>query len=389
MPKYSQRSLIQHEGETTGGSTMRTAAKPTPEHRYPRGYTPERQSAVSSALSKAPVVSKHHSHRDNPATKASPYLSSSEFFTPDPSLGTMGSPPQVRGNWKRTKEERHEVMSQQAHQAHVDAIARSTVPTEDLARMPSIHVESTGPGALGHYTSPGLGDLLVGDPHGEKHGRITIDPATTPSEMGHTLIHELGHHLDYHADPVKFNQRGWDRKTVPGTIDGGVASPALEGYAEGYAQRHVRNRGGETPPLSYRGFVTEPEFAERYTEASGGMKAHEHTTAQPKGYSPIHNPNQFQAHLFVRRAEIAESRTNKDYGQWSLESHSDEPLGTIKVGRGVPSDTSAEGFEPGDADVVRSMQWSGSKQETDPKTKRRVASAWNERYPNEPLDPKR
>ena len=358
---------------------MRAAAKPSAEHRYPRGYTPERQAAVFGSLADAPVQVSHHA----PAGGGSPYVSSKEFFTPNPDLAPMGNPAIQPGNWSRPHEgpdSVRAVQSNQARRAHVDAIARSTVPLSDLTNLPSFHVRPVHEGSAGHYINPGIGNLLEGDPHGQARGRITIDPNTSPAEMGHTLIHELGHHLDYHSDPDKFIERSNQRE---GLQHGGVASPALEGYAEGYAQGHVRTRGGETPRLSYKQFAHDRRFGERYEEASGGLKSSEH----PDVRSNYHLSTQMaphQAHLYQRDADIAETRTQQDFGQFPLRTHEGEALGTIRSGHGVPADVSAPGFKPGDAEIALSMRQHRPDVYDIPKEeKSRVAGAWNERYGDE------
>lgn len=383
MPKFSQRSLIQHEREIGAGDSMRQAAKPVDEHRYPRGYTPERQAAVSSALAGVEVVSKFHDHRSQDSTKASPYVSSSQFFTPDPAMG------EHQGNWKHTQEERHDIISEQARRVSVDTYARSTVPLEHLAHHPALHIEVTN-NAGGDYTNPGHGPYLEG-PYAPGHGRIRVNPRSTPDEASHTLIHELGHHRDFVNDPEAFEQRSWNRVSHPQV---GTASPGLEGYAEGYAQKHTRERGGGMAKrLSYRDFIPQHEFAHRYAEASGGMKAHEHPSVQPAQSRAM--PGVDEPHLYQRQADIADTRTEKDYGQFPLtvpwadrdpDFYDPVHLGTIKTGRGVPSNTAAEGFRPGDADIVQAMRWGGGaakKYAIPVEERKRVADTWNAKYPED------
>jgi hypothetical protein len=300
--------------------------KPTAQHRWPRGYTPERQAAVSSALSGT------ETHVSHSSRGPSPYLSSTKFFTPGPELSGG-----VRtGKWSREIEGPggvHEVQAQQAQRVHTDILARSTVPVEHMQNLPAIHVQSIS-GAAGTYEHPGrqttrhsMGQA-VPDPVSEQRGRITINPHENRS--GATLVHEIGHHIDYQADPWRFKERSTERAYT----EGFAASPALEGYAEGYSQGHtVPRRGESTPNLSYRGFIPHQEFQDRYKKASGGALPQEHPSLQ-KPPAERWNPH-YQPTLYGRNAEHKETSAPgyRDYGQHELRSHVGEgaSLGTIKV----------------------------------------------------------
>lgn len=398
MPKFSQRSLMQHEREIGAGDSMRQAAKPVDEHRYPRGYTPERQAAVSSAIrdeSTAGTSIQHETHVQyhSPDSDKSPYLSSKKFY---------GA--REPGHWSRDHDSIVQAQQEQAHRVHTDALARSTVPLEHMSSLPSFHIQAIQ-GAAGSYASP-MGDegkltrwengVPVHDSSSNVRGRITIDPNTTANELNHTLVHEIGHHIDHQNDPRAFYERSSGER-VP-TAFGGSASPSLEGYAEGYAQRHARNRDGSQPYLSYREFIPQASFADRYHQASGGMKAHEHSSAQPGGQTYSRPPDVHEPRLFQRDADISSTRTEDDFGQHPLSipwadrdpNHYDPvSLGTIKTGRGVPENRAAEGFHPGDAHIAAALSggMASAKYAIPLEERNRVASAWNQRFDDRRLNP--
>ena len=365
--------------------------KPTAEHRWPRGYTPERQAEVASRLPSPDVAY----HQPQHGGDQSMFLPSRPFFTPsedDPH----------RGKWSRSHEGIDTAQSEQAHRAITDVVARSTVPIEHLEAAPTLRVSKLAQ-AAGTYHHPGqelslwkMGES-VPDPEGSQRGRISVDPdATRRSFQERTVIHELGHHVDYQTDPERFMSRHqFESEPVVG---GGRASPKLEGFAEGYATAHYRPRRGEAPDptdRAYEDFQRNPHFQERYYGVAGQYRENKPSASSGAGTGAWPPKQGFQQHLFARREDVSTTMTEKDYGQWELEhvgaerdpAHYDPvELSTIKVGRGVPPEAERmqPGFEPGDQERVYKMQHRYG-EDVSPEHRQRIKSAWSRLYPNEPL----
>jgi hypothetical protein len=326
--------------------------KPTAEHRWPRGYTPERQAEVAEAMRRTP-----HEVILQKERPGSPYLATNTM-----NLKGVG--------WGQ-------VMEQQAGRArrvHTDVLARSTVPVEHMQGLPDIHVHPMEPGVAGSYTHPGqhLGEEAP-------RGRIRLDPML---EGGKTLVHEIGHHIDYQTDPEAFVGRGYQRRPVH---SGGTASPALEGAAEGYAQLHtVPRRGQEREPTSYEDFWRNPKFQERFYGVSGQLPRElESRKEAPAGWNPS---APFQQHLWMRAADISETNVQRDFGQWGTALEGGGELGTIRVGGGppAPSERYRTGFLAGDEERVKNMR-TFRRHDVPKEHRQRVARVWNALHPTEPL----
>jgi hypothetical protein len=311
--------------------------KPEGPGRWPKGYTPERQAEVAAAI---PAVEVSH-HNDPIPNRPGMFLSSKTHFTPsedDPHQGT----------WAGTKESRRAAGDTHGRNMITETIARSSIPSEDLQALPTFHVQNLQ-GAGGDYGSPGFpaNEMksnrqggYVPDPESMARGRIRIDPNASRAWNEHTLIHEIGHHVDYLRSPQEFE----DAPQVL-TSRGGIASPLLEGAAEGYAAaHHVPRRdapdGSYAANASYKEFHGHPEFEDRFRDVSGK------SVTEAMGPSPFSLGNrnmgqQFggQARLFVRSADRSETEAPgyQDYGQHKLRIDWDEgqDLDTIKLGRGV------------------------------------------------------
>ena len=363
--------------------------KPTAEHRWPRGYTPERQAEVREALDPTEVRVNYHT-----AVEGSPFVPSRSFFTPF-KPGDPGYDPARAGNrgkWSRPLEEIHQAQSGQAKRALTDMVARSTVPVADIQAPPTFHVESLV-SAGGLYHRPGLEterhDMgrMVPDPESEAQGRISLAPGASQ----HTVIHELGHHVDAAADPELFRDRSSlsDLRSRSGLR----VSPALEGFAEGYAFKHITPRRGEKldypKEAAYKELHPQPAFRERFTEAAGVSP--EEAMARPE--PPVSQPQMgHQMHLFSRDADYTESRIQADYGQFDLTADWDKepgewrgkPLEKDVIGGGVPKDVHFPGFEPGDEEHFQAIK-SHRAYDVPKETRKRLVGSWNKRYPDEPM----
>lgn len=227
--------------------------------RYPRGYTPERQAEVMTAL-RHPSSDSHGN--DDPVIR--PVHEIGPDWHPD----VAGVAKQMNAHHER---------------GVIDAIARSTVPAHHLTeRTQGTYKNQEGQMRLGHVL---VNDHMATDGGAEPHtaayfnsiakrwtdeGEQTHDAnsivmrdrfgehrtSDSPSrqyrgnggrgvqqtvslhadnERAKTLIHELGHH-DSHADDDW--EASMDRRDYRDPIVGGA--PAEEGYADNYADKHYR-----------------------------------------------------------------------------------------------------------------------------------------------------
>ena len=313
FPKPNPKPL--QPGQFSQG-TLFQQPKPSEQHRWPAGYSPERKAEISGALPTDIKV-------------ASTYRYGTGGVFKDPSEFNRGSTRQ-RASSRRA----------QARSVLVDTLARSTVPAEDITgqgrHTPNISIESMG-SAQGMYSSPGV---RVSRRKGvrtytpQEQGIIKINPsARERSGTEHTILHELGHHVDYETlGQDVFRMRA--RRRFRG------ASPSLEGAAEGYAAKHQTPRQGEelhyADVASYKNIQTFPSFQERFAEVSG--RTVEEAMAKPQHIGPQFDN---QMHLFSRDApsEVTSHPDYKDYGQhryykyWG-DTH-DETVGSITVGGGA------------------------------------------------------
>ena len=124
-----------------------------------------------------------------------------------------------------------------------ETVARSTIPSEHLARLTAeypqtVRLNGSLPDGTGSYSSNG-------------------DIEISPKEMDSTLIHEVGHAVDFDryatSDVMVRNkaipgeQSGQahyytDQRSEPGAM--GRQSATQEGFADAYADRHARGRDG-------------------------------------------------------------------------------------------------------------------------------------------------
>ena len=312
--------------------------KPTDEHRYPRGYTPERRDAVSKALGGPWEVDVHHHSGPGGGSKKSDYVASSNFFAPKPEMG------EHQGKWSRDNADVRKEQSKAAFRNITDVVARSSIPLSDLNPAPVFTVGKLND-ASGQYARPqpmmkrrDRNGKMGDDVQGSERGRIFLNPQTgSRAFRDNALIHELGHHADFQADPVAFKQRQGEGHVYDYT------SPSLEGHAEGYAFGHsAQRRSSPSDPkehLTYQQHHNDKRFKDRFAAASGGTSIDD-----AKGLSKVQFPSTArQSRLFERHAPSWATDAAPDYGQFPLvHGGTSEPIDTIKVGRGVAKKWSYE-----------------------------------------------
>lgn len=378
-PKFSQLPLFN--------------MKPTDEHRWPRGYTPERQAEVAGA-----VGSRVHATVDVPDSPGSNYRPRAEYEPPldRPSVknATGITTPEITARTKAVDNQRTA-----ARHHIVDSLSRSSIPTEDMKSIELFRIDTAAENVAGMYHSHDKLITLKPQPN-----RVGL-PGSVQDDRN--LAHEVGHHADQMADPVAFNVRG--KQNVKSSEWGPMASPPLEGAAEGYQLKHGMNqRRGEKPipytrTMAYQGFHDEPQFQNRFREVSG--------TRLNEVVPPPVSVRQYgfaeraakenagrQPHLFSRKASTEHTAIERDFGQYKLEADwMDRPEGVfqypeierMKMGGGVPHDVMREGFKRGDHMIIDDLKrntgprqrdrWQGGSYTA--KDQRRVEGAWQRHYP--------
>lgn len=157
-----------------------------PAQRWPRGYTPERQQAISRSLH---------------ATK---------IFGAEP---LAGDDPRKRAQV-------------------VDTVARSTVPPGDLYGLKTIH-NKPDPGHIATYW-PGRREI------GIDMDNSTVDGEDNIRKDSESLIHEIGHHVDNSTKETRDRAFALSRDGLEaGRIRAGVS----EAVADNYHEKNYRTRG--------------------------------------------------------------------------------------------------------------------------------------------------
>lgn len=228
--------------------TLFPQPKPTPEHRWPRGYDPERMHAVAATIGE-PLVTHHYSGA----------LPGGDVFVPQ---SIMKAPDTRRRQ------------SGQAARAITDVVARSSIPMEDLRDMPLIKVTRIR-GVAGEYTFPGQREpaYAIADEHlaeAQRRGLLRINPGTENfgrRQVEHAIIHELGHHADWLHHPAKLRAAAAAHKSYSSVLD-------LEGSAEAYTAKHNRTRRGGTPDYpyeeqAYANYYEDPAFMRGFRRVAG------------------------------------------------------------------------------------------------------------------------
>ena len=354
--------------------TLFTPPKPSAEHRWPQGFTPERKAAVASRLERSTISVEP---RFNPyMSRGKSHVKSATFKGKDDLNEGRAKPLSPQRNVK--------ARSAQARGMITTMLARSSAPVESMGELPNFDIkQSTRKGGSFSYPNRAGRDV---------RGTIQMNPiggGFGPNEQQHTehtLLHEVGHHADYVKDPIEFIERARDDMRM------GRASPSLEGAAEGYAAAHATPHPKDEPlpyseKASYKYMQGHPTFDRRFAEQTGGRTPQEMMGPRQQA----HMGTQFdqQAHLFGRPVDISVSGTQVEHGQWGYTNYSgpgrEEPLGTIKVGRGAPAEPQYQrGYHPGDTEAVQELK-RGRGYTLENRQRERVTKTWNERNPTDKL----
>lgn len=279
--------------------------KPTDEHRWPRGFTPER-------LDKTVDFFQNNVYTTNFAGLEAPL--SRGYRTHN--YGAQGE------KFKRRV---------------TDAVARSTVPLGHLRDLEGIEQHQPAQMGGGHV----MGDYqqktirINAWAHGAKFGRGDVDI----SSMEQTLMHELGHHAHQYGKvgpPGEFNKRV--RENARGTAE---ADPVLEGRAEAYGQEHWRQDPREARKRK-REFQANYASAGVQRQVGWNMNQVGEFQAIYHGPGAKPTPNRLahriaptvQGRLFERMASSQQVEAERDFGQWPLYrggGTSDDPIDTIRT----------------------------------------------------------
>jgi hypothetical protein len=217
-PYYPHRGSPEKRAQPTQGKLFQEP-KPVAEHRYPRGYTPERMDEVRTAM-----VGKIHSGGaffDSPSYSGTGATLDSPFNVPH-------GPRLVR-----------------------EAIARSDVPVKDLRGLNRLTLEHgmRAARAFGSYDPPAK-SISMEPVHGSfaNSRGLMITESMQKSRKGITrtaakpwfdaaLIHEIGHHVDFsRAFPKGINPLE-NREVLTSPLGRGKA----EGKADTYMLKRFRN----------------------------------------------------------------------------------------------------------------------------------------------------
>jgi hypothetical protein len=214
--------------------------KPTDEHRWPRGYTPERMHEVRRW---------------------------------GPNVGPLPG------------EGRFDPKSHQMERGLQEHIARSTTPVSDFSattveghhrsyplsiRPGTIHPDR--PNASGTYGSGGTDS---------RQGDITLASPVSGRSTGQTLLHELGHHRSH-----KVENEG--AGTVHARLTG-KKTPTRRGQEEAFADDNMMERFRPDPRDVRKGIDTRPDASyehERSFKGQGGKVAYEAYLKHRKTLSP-------------------------------------------------------------------------------------------------------
>ena len=388
-------------GSQFSQGTLFQQPKPTDENRYPRGYTPERQHAVSDAI----PLSNVYASVDVPKTKGSAFRSRAEYEPPVERASVLGAPYRERGNRSMDGEMKFRAIDNQqmhARSQFVDLASRSTMPEADIRTAKVFRVDQTERGVAGQFHPAGRSVTLYPGAYGDgKH----------PAAMEESVFtHEIGHSVDR----ANSTDEVWDKRIrdTPGSGAHPGASPALEGAAEGYSYQHSRQRRTESPVnysdvRGYQAFHHEPEFRKRFKESSGGV--HVDTAGlegRPEsGYRKGLSTGQ-QEHLFSRDVSRVTAGVEQDFGQHPLIAHwksqpgqslperGDEnhpiSIGRVRVGGGVPKNVMRAGFKPSDGMVADEITSYNGRRDSglsgaELTSRRRVRDLYNQHNPNDPI----
>jgi hypothetical protein len=288
------------------------------QHRWPRGYTPERQAEVGQAIVPGSVG-------------VTPGLPATHFSVDPQEKFYKG------GHWTRSTPDIQAEHGEIARRRIIDTIARSGMPVEHLQPAPTfeIHRSYESAEALGSYRTPAravpktsaLDELQaqhdVRFEQATKSGQIHI--SALPEQGGRmegTLLHELGHHRSFQT----------------GTEHSEYASPEQRGREEAYAdaymlRHHVPRRGQPALPnqSAYesahtwaRQQVSDPQAATQayhHARYHSGMltQKQQDVEAAVRSLPGSNSQPHLQGRLFARPIDRRFTDTERDYGQWGYQ----------------------------------------------------------------------
>jgi hypothetical protein len=309
-------------------------------HRYPRGYTPERQAEISRAI----VPGSVSAGAGVPASRFT-IDARDAWFRPDPtSFATHGK------KWQRPTPEITPVHDEIARRRIIDTLARSHIPAEHLNPAPTFEITRPFEGreALGTYRTPAKAvpktsaEESVQALHDARFKQATsggqihlLGDPRQGRQMEGTLLHELGHHHSYqtgteHSEYLTEGQMGRE-----------------EAYADEYAgATHVPRRGeGPLDRVSayenrrtwagMRGVGDSAYAHQQYQHARLMAKMERGEPVGPQTPAPYQEPA-YQGRLFARPVDTRFTSTEGDYGQWGY-THPDTNERLETVGLPPPS----------------------------------------------------
>lgn len=206
--QFSQRSFADVEPSF--------AIKPTAEHRWPRGYTPERYHETAAVLDDP---DNFHSHDTHPRELQARVIDTVARSNMDPSTLDYSSSPLESGG--------------------------------ELTHMAPKFVQMHSPRSHGAFES----DVGYGPDKHDINAHSTIHLDTPPGTPGqdYTLLHELGHHASMLArnehSPAEMQVQGWNPQTGRSDVGNTHTAKILgleEGAADRFAEENVVYHRGET-----------------------------------------------------------------------------------------------------------------------------------------------
>jgi hypothetical protein len=243
-----------------------------PQQRWPKGYTPERQREVSDALSQQTSVY--------------------------PTMRVYPPRPESHVRARLT-----------------DAIARSTVPTEHLAGLRTVHDQPEH----GHEATywPGRQTMAVNlfGKH-ENQGIMGDEPygSAEPDAGAKNLLHELGHHVDHMVtrESARLNR---ENKNILYAANGKGYADAGEAVADNYYVEHYRGPGRKGAQVT-QGRYEDSGLAEHmpaYREVRPALQPRQFDTGQDMlpQYDVRKHAAQMSASREATAAYLAERRAAK------------------------------------------------------------------------------
>lgn len=285
--------------------------KPTDPVRWPRGYTPERQSDVEVSIA--------------------------------PFTGGYGG-----------LQQGDEILAARTR----NTVARSSMPERDLS---SVSKGFEDPIEIMQKGGPGF----TGGSYIDKHRRVALGDNVN----AHTVLHEMGHAVSAarKTDGMVGDQQvasNWQSASATGGVTFGKVAGAEEARADIYGTRHAKRMSGE-PHLrtddydpshyqyGYEQRYAETAFAQEYAnehmrqgvERPSEIKKRQRGEEQKEQRAQSLGPPKPSPHLFQRPGKYESidhpMPTEPDFGQYgATAAATGEDIGTIPVSGGLPQDIS-------------------------------------------------